>query len=154
MNRFMKGPRVRFFALPLLFFCLGSTLPGRGSDPAIDARSHDMETTRLAVVWTSGDREVALNVAFMYTLNAKSQGWFDEVTLVVWGPSSNLLAHDQELQEEVRKMADAGVTLVACKACADRYGVAETLEGLGVEVKYMGVPLTEMLQGDWKVLTF
>ena len=27
-------------------------------------------------------------------------------------------------------------------------------EALGIEVKYMGVPLTEMLKGDWEVLTF
>lgn len=113
-----------------------------------------MEPTRLAVVWTSGDREVALKVAFMYTLNAKKRGWFDEVTLVVWGPSSNLLAHDEELQDYVGEMANEGVTVVACQACADSYGVTEDLRGLGIDVKYMGVPLTEMLQGDWKVITF
>ena len=113
-----------------------------------------MDPSRLAVLWTSGDREVALKVAFMYTLNAKSRGWFDEVTLIVWGPSSRLLAQDQELQEYVQRMAEEGVTIVACRACADSYGVSEELEALGIEVRYMGVPLTEMLKGDWKVLTF
>ena len=112
------------------------------------------DSSRLAVLWTSGDPEVATKVAFMYTLNAKRQGWFDEVTLIVWGPSSRLLSQDAELQEAVRGMAEAGVEIVACKACADSYGVSEILEGLGVEVKYMGVPLTEMLKGDWKVITF
>jgi len=116
--------------------------------------SGQLEPSRLAVLWTSGDREVALKVAFMYTLNAKSRGWFDEVTLIIWGPSSRLLAQDEELQEYVQRMGEEGVTLVACKACADSYGVSEEMEALGIEVKYMGVPLTEMLQGDWKVLTF
>jgi hypothetical protein len=113
-----------------------------------------METSKLGVVWTSGDRDVALKMVFMYTLNAKSRNWFDEVRLVVWGPSAKLLSVDEELQQEVAKMKDAGVELVACKACADSYGVSEKLEQLGVEVKYMGVPLSDMLKQDWKVVTF
>ena len=51
-------------------------------------------------------------------------------------------------------MKEAGVELVACKACADLYGVSEKLESLGIEVKYMGVPLTEMLKSDWTTITF
>jgi hypothetical protein len=46
------------------------------------------------------------------------------------------------------------VELVACKACSDSYGVSDNLEELGVEVKYMGRPLTDMLKGDWAVVTF
>ena len=114
----------------------------------------EQDPSRLAVLWTSGDPEVATKVAFMYTLNAKSQGWFDEVTLIVWGPSAKLLSENAELQEAVVGMAGEGVKVVACKACADSYGVSEILEGLGVEVMYMGQPLTEMLKGDWKVITF
>jgi len=110
--------------------------------------------SRLAVLWTSGDREVALKVAFMYTLNAKRQGWFDEVTLIVWGPSAKLLSEDAELQQQVQGMAEVGVEIVACKACADQYGVADILSGIGIDVKYMGRPLTDILQADWKVITF
>ncbi len=60
-------------------------------------------------------------MVFMYTLNAKAQDWWKEVTLVVWGPSAKLLAQDEELQTEIKKMKNAGVTLLACKACADSY---------------------------------
>jgi hypothetical protein len=112
------------------------------------------DTSRLGVVWTSGDRDVALKMVFMYTLNAKSRDWFDEVRLVVWGPSAKLLSEDEELQTVVGEMRDAGVELVACKACADSYGVSEQLAELGVEVKYMGQPLTDMLKRDWETVTF
>jgi hypothetical protein len=112
------------------------------------------ESSRLAVLWTSGDPEVATKVAFMYTLNAKRQGWFDEVTLIVWGPSAKLLSENEEIQAGVAGMAEVGVEIVACQACADSYGVSEILEGLGIDVKYMGRPLTDMLKGDYKVLTF
>jgi len=107
----------------------------------------------LVVLWSSGDREVAFKMAFMYTLNSKKRGWWEEVTLVVWGPSSKLLTEDRELQAELEKMKQAGVELLACKACADGYGVSDALEGLGVTVKYMGEPLTGFLkEPDYKVL--
>ena len=156
MPRFAKGT-VGFLAAALIALTvlgLGPLSSDDFSTPPDDLMTDQESPSRLAVLWTSGDREVALKVTFMYTLNAKARGWFDEVTLIVWGPSSDLLAADRELQDQVKAMGEAGVELVACRACADSYGVSEDLEALGIEVKYMGVPLTEMLKGDWQVLTF
>ena len=112
------------------------------------------KNSRLAVLWTSGDPEVAHRVCFMYTANAKKQKWFDEVTLIVWGPSARLLAGDKDLQAKVKAMLDDGVRVQACQACSDSYGVTEQLRKLGVDVKYMGKPLTELIQQGWHILTF
>jgi len=112
------------------------------------------QDSRLAVVWSSGDPEVAHRVCFMYTDNAKKQKWFDDVVLIVWGPSARLLAADKDLQAEVKAMMNGGVKVQACLACADSYGVTEQLRKLGIEVKYMGKPLTDLIKGGWKVLTF
>jgi len=109
----------------------------------------------LVVLWTSGDREAALKMAFMYTLNSKRFNWgWKNVTLVVWGPSSKLLAADTELQEYISRMKEAGVKLLACKKCSDLYGVSEDLRRLDIEVKYMGKPLTDYLRNDnYRVIT-
>ena len=112
------------------------------------------EPSKLLVVWTSGDKEVAMKMVFMYTLNAKKQGWFDEVRFLIWGPSSRLLAGDKELQEYLAKMKDTGVELQACIACANMYGVTEDLRKFGVDVKGMGRPLTDMLKSGWTTVTF
>ena len=109
---------------------------------------------KLALIWSSRDRDVALNMVFMYGKNSRIKGWWDRVCLIVWGPSAKLLSVDEELQAELQTMKEAGVELQACKACADRYGVSEKLETLGIDVIYMGAPLTEYLKGDWAVLTF
>jgi hypothetical protein len=114
----------------------------------------DDRSNHLVVIWSSGDREVALKMVFMYTYNAKRQGWWDNVTLIVWGPSAKLLAEDGELKEYVLKMKDAGVRLEACKACADMYKVSGPLEELGIDVKYMGKPLTEYIKERGNVITF
>ena len=110
--------------------------------------------TKLAVLWTSGDPDVAHTVAFMYAHNAKKVGWFDEVTLIVWGPSQRLLVGDKDLQAEVKAMLKDGIHVEACIACAMGYGIVEELKALGITVQGEGVPLTNYLKGDWKVLTF
>ncbi len=112
------------------------------------------ENSKLAVVWTSGDSEVAHKVCLMYTHAAKNAKWFDDVTLIVWGPSSRLLAGDKELQAKIKSMMESGVKVQACIVCADMYGVADDLRAMGIEVKAMGKPLSDLLKSEWKVLTF
>ena len=122
--------------------------------PPAEAKERRMseEKKSLVVLWTNGDREVALKMVFMYTLNAKLKGWWEEVILIVWGPSAELLSRDEELREKIGQMKEAGVVLEACKACADLYGVSADLEALGIAVRYMGVPLSEYLKEDRAVL--
>ncbi len=106
------------------------------------------QPNKLVVVWTSGDREVAIRMAFMYTLNSKLKEWWDEVSLIVWGPSAKLLTEDTILQEYLEKIKSAGVEVLACKACADSYGVSEVLATMGINVKYTGQVLTDFLKDE------
>ncbi|TNF41435.1 MAG: DsrE family protein [Bacteroidetes bacterium] len=108
---------------------------------------------KLAVLWTSGDPEVAEKMAFMYTYNAKKQGWFDEVVLIVWGPSAKLLSENKMLQDYVKKMQEAGIKVEACMACARMYEVDVNLQQLGIDVKGMGVPLSNYMKDGWNTLS-
>jgi hypothetical protein len=120
----------------------------------LPASSKEQPNDKLVVLWTSGDRDVALKVCLMYTHAAKNNGWFDQVRLVVWGPSSKLLSTDLELQQKIKTMQESGIEVLACIVCANQYGVTDDLRNLGIEVKAMGAPLTDMLKSDWKQLTF
>lgn len=120
----------------------------------ISLKEKTVNPDKLIVLWTSGDKEVALKMVFMYTLNSKLKKWWKDVTLIVWGPSSKLLSNDIELQEYLAKIREAGVELRACKACSDSYGVSEKLEKLGIEVIHMGEPLTHFIKEDYKIITF
>ncbi len=120
----------------------------------MDNRTDTDKKDRLLVVWTSSDREVALRMLFMYTRNAKRMGWWDDVRLLIWGPSAKLLSEDEELKAYIRDMKDIGIELIACKACSDGYGVSDALSDLGVEVMYVGELFTEMLQDGWTTITF
>ena len=110
-------------------------------------------SNKLAVLWTSGDVEVAEKMCFMYTYYAKKQGWFDEVVLIIWGPSAKLLSENKNLQDYVKKMKEAGVVIEACVACAKMYGVDEELAEMGIDVKGMGTPLTKYLKEGWSTLS-
>lgn len=110
-------------------------------------------SNKLAVLWTSGDPEVAEKMGFMYTYNAKKQGWFDEVVLIIWGPSAKLLAENKMLQDYVKKMQEAGVIVEACTACAHMYGVEDDLKKMGIDVKGMGIPLSNYLKEGWQTLS-
>jgi hypothetical protein len=107
----------------------------------------------LVVVWITRDREAARNMVLMYAKNSRLKGWWERVHLLVWGPSAELLAADAGLQTEVAECAAAGVKVLACRACAECYGVAERLAGLGIDVLYAGEPLTRYLKDGWKVLS-
>ena len=110
-------------------------------------------SNKLAVLWTSDDPNLAEKMAFMYTYNAKKQGWFDEVVLIVWGPSAKLLSENKMVQDYVKKMQDAGVIVEACIACARMYGVDQKLAEMDIDVKGMGGPLTTYLKEGWKTLS-
>jgi len=106
------------------------------------------------IVWTSGDREVALKMVFMYAENCKKRQWMDTVRLLVWGPSGKLLVEDPELQQRWNDLRIAGVELYACKACADEYGISDKLSKLGITVIYTGSMLAELQKAGWHVLSF
>ncbi|MCB2167084.1 MAG: DsrE family protein [Deltaproteobacteria bacterium] len=109
--------------------------------------------THLYVLWTNDNRITAEKMIFMYTINSLIKGWWENVTVIIWGAPAKLVSEDVNIQKMVRKALEAGVHITACKACADQLGVTEILEKLNIEVKYWGGPLTEILKNDEKLLT-
>ena len=90
----------------LALFCIGDQGFAQGVLSPNNPESTELSASdKLVILWTSGDREVALKMVFMYTHAAKQAGWFKEVTLIVWGPSQRLLVGDKSLQEKVKDMA-------------------------------------------------
>jgi hypothetical protein len=108
----------------------------------------------LVVLWSSGDAEVAEKACLMYTSAAKKFKWFNEVILVVWGPSEKLLAENAVLKGKVAALEKSGVIVQACIACSNMYGVTDTLKVCQVDVKGMGVPLTKYLKRGYRVVSY
>ena len=111
-------------------------------------------TTRVFILLSSGDREVALEVGLVYPLNAAKNKWMDEVKLIVFGPSEKLAAYDAEIQRKLKELEEAGIEVMACKWCADRMGITEVLEEAGIKVVYVGSIMSQLIKDGWASLTF
>ena len=148
MNRRLAIAVAGIVVLSLSLVC------GTGEAETAATNNAGKASDELIVLWTSGDREVALKMVFMYVYNAKRFKWWEDITLIVWGPSSKLTAEDKEIQSEIKKMIGEGVVIKACKACADLYGVSPKLAALGIEVKYMGQELTQYIKNGTHLITF
>lgn len=107
----------------------------------------------LLILWTNDNPVTADKMVFLYAHNAKKRGWFDTVTLLIWGATAQLAAEDEAVRARLREMQRDGVHLSACKACADQLGVSDSLAEIGVELKYWGEPLTEALKSGQRILT-
>ena len=108
---------------------------------------------KLNILWTTDNRDTIFNMLIMYATNAKKRGWWQEVNLIIWGASAKLAGNDTQIQTEILEMINNGITIEACRDCAENFGVTEKLEKLGINVRYMGEPLTEYLKAGEKILT-
>jgi hypothetical protein len=107
----------------------------------------------LYILWTNENMITTEKMVLLYGHNAKRKGWWDEVTIIVWGAPSKLAAENSNVQEKIKEMISDGVRFIACKSCADSLGVSEALASLGIEVFYTGETLTQILKDKKHLLT-
>jgi hypothetical protein len=113
-----------------------------------------MVKNKLLIVWSSADEEVAKKLVLLYGSVVLPRSYWDEATIMIWGPSARLLAQNKELQDKVQTIMNTGVKFNACVVCTDEYGISEQLQNLGIELTHTGEMLTNALQNDYKVITF
>jgi len=112
-------------------------------------------SNKLLIVWSSGEREVASKLILLYGSVMLERKYWDEATIMIWGPSAKLLVEDIELQKQFEVVKRSGVTFNACVVCTDDYGISDELKAMGIELIHTGEMLTEALQSDdTKVITF
>ena len=111
------------------------------------------EKSHLYLLWTSDNPVTAEKMVFMYTINSFRNGWWEDITIIIWGATAELVAKNINIQDKIKEAQEMGIHITACKACTDQLGVTEVLEDLGVEVKYWGAPLTELLKNNENLLT-
>ncbi len=109
--------------------------------------------SKLNILWTNDNPDTAYSMVFMYATNAKTREWWDEIDLIIWGATAKLTAENTGIQEKIKMAQHAGVNVIGCIACANHFGVVEQLQELGIELKPMGIPLTDIIKSDEKLIT-
>lgn len=112
-----------------------------------------MKENSLNILWTNADPVTANLMVFMYAENAIPRGWWDSVRIIIWGGTAKLVAENKEIQERLLELISKGVKVEACIACATELGVAKELTELGLDLKPMGLPLTEIIKSGAKLIT-
>jgi len=107
----------------------------------------------LYILWTNADPITSEHMVFMYATNAAKMKWFDKVTVIIWGATSKLVAEDGDIQDLIEAAREAGVEFSACISCANKLGTFEAITNLDIELKGWGVPLTEIIKSDGKLIT-
>jgi hypothetical protein len=108
---------------------------------------------KLNILWTTDNKDTVFNMLIMYAFNAKTKGWWENVNLIIWGASARLVGNDPEVQQKITEMIQQGIRIEACKACCDNFGVTDKLLSLGIDVRYMGEPLTQYIKSGENILT-
>lgn len=100
----------------------------------------------LTIVWKTSNITTIETFVLLYATNAKKQGWFDHVDVIIWGDSQTVAASNQKIRNMITKSMHEGVTFYACKYCSDHLEITSKLETLGINVQYTGTLLTERLK--------
>jgi hypothetical protein len=108
---------------------------------------------KINILWTTDNKDTIFNMLSIYAINSKSKGWWNDVNIIIWGASVKLVGSDNQVQTEVLEMIKQGITIEACKDCSENFGVTEKLTNLGINVRFMGVPMTEYIKSGQIVLT-
>ena len=102
------------------------------------------------LIWlASGDRE-KLVPGILWGVNAKRNGWVDDVRVIVFGESEKTLIRDEELFGMVQEIEGT----LFCRHVAEKEGTVEALEKRGANLTYVGEPIARAISEGYAVLTF
>ncbi|MCL1796000.1 MAG: tRNA (guanosine(37)-N1)-methyltransferase TrmD [Clostridia bacterium] len=109
--------------------------------------------SKLHLLWTNTDIETSLHMVMMYATNSLVHRFWEEVTVILWGATPNLVVSHNEIQDAMRVAMNVGVAFSACISCAERYGIVDELRAFGVQVVPWGEPLSELLRSGSPLLS-
>ena len=110
------------------------------------------QLNKIAVIWALKNPEVAKEMVLDNIRNFKLRGFWDQVRLVMWGPSVTLFAKDEELQSELAELKKIGVEVQICKRSTNGYDVTDKIASLKSDLFYMEDPFTEYNKEDWATI--
>ncbi|MGE4442367.1 MAG: DsrE family protein [Desulfomicrobium sp.] len=112
-----------------------------------------MDKDKLNILWTNADPVTSELMVLMYASNSARRGWWEKVRVIIWGATAQLAAENPHIQTLITDAQNDGVEFCACEACANRLGVKDALQSLGVDVQMWGAPLTELIKEQAPLIT-
>ena len=60
------------------------------------------ENSDLYILWTNDNPVTAEKMVFMYGINSILRGWWDSVTIIVWGATASMVSENTDIQKKVK----------------------------------------------------
>lgn len=108
---------------------------------------------KLNILWTNDNVLTAENMLFMYANNSIKKGLWGEINIIIWGATAKLVGENKHVQDMIKEAQSNGIHICACKACAENFGVAKTIEDMNVKLIYMAIPFTDIIKGGEHLIT-
>ena len=68
-----------------------------------------MDEHHLHILWTNADPTVFDKMVLMYAVNSLIRGWWEKVTVILWGDTAALAVHDPSVKERITLAMEQGV---------------------------------------------
>ena len=108
--------------------------------------------SKVMIILSTEEKKKALT-GIMYAVNAQKNKWVDDMKVIFFGPFENLMCEDEDVVQAASQLLDYQ-TPIACKFLSDRDGISDKLEGLGVNVDYVGSLISGYLAEGYIPLVF
>jgi hypothetical protein len=107
----------------------------------------------LTILWTNADPLTSHHMVMMYARNAKMNGWFDSVTVVLWGAPQRYVIEDETIRLQIEIAKQAGVEFSACVSCSNNLSLTSELDELGIKTMRWGEKLSNILKSGEALIT-
>lgn len=104
--------------------------------------------SKIIVIISTGEASKA-RIGAMYAVNALKNAWMEDVKLVFFGPSEELLLRDKALQSLLYEYQSEDGEALACKFIAENEKLEASISELGVEVKYVGKHISDLIHDGY-----
>jgi hypothetical protein len=101
-------------------------------------------SSKLLVIIATGDKAKALTW-LMYVKNAIKRKWLNEIKIIYFDPSEQLIYRDPDVADAAIEVACMGESF-ACKAISDRDRISEKIDEMGIKVECVGNIISDYIK--------
>ena len=70
---------------------------------------------KLFILWTNADIITSDKMVMMYATNSMLEHWWDEITVIIWGATAQLVSENAMLQEKIKIAQHVGSNILGRK---------------------------------------
>lgn len=103
---------------------------------------------KVMVILANGDPDV-LRSGLEFSYNATSKEWFEDIKIILFGPSEETILNDPDCLERANDIMGLQKDVTACKWVSDNSGVSTQLHETGFKVESVGVLVSSAINDDY-----